>query len=84
MLYLLTASAPEIELSDISAETVEAVDAVGRVLAELGELAALCGYFEASARHVTRNCEPATTTAARPVVVTASQLNREELAISSL
>ena len=79
--HLLTASAPEIELSDISAETVEAV---GRVLAELGELAALCGYLEASARHVTRDYEPARTTAARPVVVTASQLNRDELAISYL
>ena len=79
--HLLTASAPEIELSDISAETVEAV---GRVLAELGELAAVCGYLEASARHVTRDYEPARTTAARPVVVTASQLNRDELAISYL
>jgi len=79
--HLLTTSAPEIELSDIGAETVEAV---GRVLAELGELAALCGYLEASARHVTRDYEPARTTAARPVAVTASQLNRDELAISYL
>ena len=79
--HLLTASAPEIELSDISADTVEAV---GRVLAELGELAALCGYLEASARHVTRDYEPTRTTAARPVAVTPSQINREELAISYL
>ena len=50
--HLLVCSAPEIELSDISAETVEAV---GRVLAELGELAAVCGYLEASARHATRH-----------------------------
>ena len=38
--HLLVCSAPEIELSDISAETVEAA---GRVLAELGELVAVCG-----------------------------------------
>ena len=37
--HLLTTSAPEIELSDISAETVEAI---GRVLAELGEIAGKC------------------------------------------
>ena len=79
--HLLTTSAPEIELSDISAETVEAI---GRVLAELGELVALGGYLEACARHVTRDYEPTRTSAARPVAVTASQLKRDELGTSYL
>lgn len=54
---LLTHCAPEIEVADISSEVVEAL---GRLLAELGELAAVCGYLEASAKRATVDYEPLT------------------------
>lgn len=68
--HLLVCSAPEIELSDISAETVEAA---GRVLAELGELVAVCGYLEAIARHATQHLDESNSGRAVPIAVTASR-----------
>jgi len=69
--HLLVCSAPEIELSDISAETVEAA---GRVLAELGELAAVCGYLEATARRATPRLDQSNSGRAVPIAVTASRM----------
>ena len=68
--HLLVCSAPEIEMSDISAETVEAA---GRVLAELGELAAVCGYLEAIARRATPHLDESNSGRAVPIAVTASR-----------
>lgn len=70
---LLAQSAPEIELADISGDVVEAI---GRLLAELGELAAVCGYLEASARHATRDYEPRTGRRVRPAAVAAHESAR--------
>ncbi len=68
--HLLVCSAPEIELSDISAETVEAA---GRVLAELGELVAVCGYLEATARRTNPHLDESNSVRAVPIAVTASR-----------
>ena len=68
--HLLVCSAPEIELSDISAETVEAA---GRVLAELGELAAVCGYLEATARRANPHRDESNSGRAVPIAVKASR-----------
>lgn len=68
--HLLVCSAPEIELSDISAETVEAA---GRVLAELGELVAVCGYLEATARRTNPHLDESNSGRAVPIAVTASR-----------
>ncbi len=68
--HLLVCSAPEIELSDISAETVEAA---GRVLAELGELVAVCGYLEATARRTNPQRDESDFGRAIPIAVTASR-----------
>ena len=76
--HLLVCSAPEIELRDISAKTVEAV---GRVLAELGELAAVCEYLEATARRATQHLDESDFERVLPVGVTASrtlQPNRQK------
>lgn len=68
--HLLVCSAPEIELSDISAETVEAA---GRVLAELGELVAVCGYLEATARRTNPHLDESDSGRTVPIAVTASR-----------
>ncbi len=68
--HLLVCSAPEIEMSDISAETVEAA---GRVLAELGELVAVCGYLEATARRAHPHLDESNSGRAVPIAVTASR-----------